>query len=245
MNVFKLNQNIVFYRKKQGLTQEYIAKALGVTNQSVSKWESAQCCPDITLIPKIAQIFEISIDELFGQKPKNDVVSTELPLRDDDVFRVFVAQGKKILTVEDMNDKAIDIHFPQDTNENTKQCYKVEVFGNLRCEDSIIGDVISHGNIDCKTINGAVQECRGNVNCKGTINGCVSAENNVSCGGTVNGGVHGGNNVSCGGLVNGGVNSGNNVACGGDIRGNVDCRGSVECRTIEGDVRCEGDIIYK
>ena len=64
MDTLKLNETISFYRKKQGLTQEQLAQALGVTNQSVSKWESGQCCPDITLIPQLADIFGISIDEL-------------------------------------------------------------------------------------------------------------------------------------------------------------------------------------
>ena len=36
--------------------------------QAVSKWESNQCCPDIQLLPQLADIFEISIDELFGRK---------------------------------------------------------------------------------------------------------------------------------------------------------------------------------
>ena len=69
MDNLKLNDTICFYRKKQGLTQEELAQRLGVTNQAVSKWESAQCCPDISLIPKLADIFEISIDELFGNEP--------------------------------------------------------------------------------------------------------------------------------------------------------------------------------
>ncbi|MEE1239872.1 MAG: helix-turn-helix transcriptional regulator [Acutalibacteraceae bacterium] len=43
------------------MTQEELAVKFGVTNQSVSKWESAQCCPDISLIPKLADIFDISI----------------------------------------------------------------------------------------------------------------------------------------------------------------------------------------
>ena len=49
------------------LTEE-LANALGVTNQAVSKWESAQCCPDIQLLPDLAKIFDVSIDELIGYK---------------------------------------------------------------------------------------------------------------------------------------------------------------------------------
>ena len=58
---------IVRYRKELGLTQEALAQKLGVTNQAVSKWESGQSCPDIALLPRIADVFGITMDELFGR----------------------------------------------------------------------------------------------------------------------------------------------------------------------------------
>ena len=54
-----------------------------------------------------------------------------------------------------------------------------------------------------------------------------------------------GNNVSCGGNISGNVSCGDNVACGKSIEGDVDCGGKVECREINGNVECQGDIIYK
>ena len=74
MTTIKINEQIAFLRKQKGLTQEELANALGVTNQAVSKWESAQCCPDIQLLPLIADYFGVSIDELMGHNavvPKN------------------------------------------------------------------------------------------------------------------------------------------------------------------------------
>ena len=68
MTTVKINEQIAFLRKQKGLTQEELAKQLGVTNQSVSKWESGQCCPDIQLLPAIAELFEVSVDELMGHK---------------------------------------------------------------------------------------------------------------------------------------------------------------------------------
>ena len=62
----KINEQIATLRKSRGITQEELAVAVGVTNQSVSKWESGQCCPDIQLLPVLASFFEISIDELMG-----------------------------------------------------------------------------------------------------------------------------------------------------------------------------------
>ena len=61
-------EQIAFLRKKRGFTQEDLAKALGVTNQAVSKWESGQCYPDIQLLPEIAGLFDVSVDELLREE---------------------------------------------------------------------------------------------------------------------------------------------------------------------------------
>lgn len=53
-------------RRERSITQEELAAVLGITYQSVSRWENGQAYPDIELIPKIAQYFNISTDVLFG-----------------------------------------------------------------------------------------------------------------------------------------------------------------------------------
>ena len=62
----KLAKNICRYRKEKGFTQEDLAKKLGLSFQAVSKWETAQTLPDITLLPRLSQLFDISIDKLLG-----------------------------------------------------------------------------------------------------------------------------------------------------------------------------------
>lgn len=57
--------NIAKLRRKSGLTQEQFANRLGISNQAVSKWENNQSCPDVSLLPVIADVFQKSIDELF------------------------------------------------------------------------------------------------------------------------------------------------------------------------------------
>ena len=61
----KISDKIKQMRKKAGFTQEQLASRLGVSAQSISKWENEVSMPDITLLPSIAEIFGITIDELF------------------------------------------------------------------------------------------------------------------------------------------------------------------------------------
>ena len=64
--MFYLSENIRKYRMKKNLTQEELADLLGLTPQSISKWERAESYPDITLLPALANVFETSIDLLLG-----------------------------------------------------------------------------------------------------------------------------------------------------------------------------------
>ncbi len=81
MSTIKISEQIAFLRKQKGLTQEELANILGVTNQAVSKWESGQCCPDIQLLPDIAKLFEVSVDELLGYTPASTTEDIVLVLR--------------------------------------------------------------------------------------------------------------------------------------------------------------------
>lgn len=61
-----LPENLKKYRIQKNLTQEDIAEYLGITAQSVSKWEHGESYPDITFLPALANIFETSVDLLMG-----------------------------------------------------------------------------------------------------------------------------------------------------------------------------------
>ena len=65
---FEMNigNNIFELRKSRKLTQGQLAEKLGVTEQSVSKWENNICMPDVSLFPVIAKLFSVSIDRIYG-----------------------------------------------------------------------------------------------------------------------------------------------------------------------------------
>ncbi|MBR5445717.1 MAG: helix-turn-helix transcriptional regulator [Clostridia bacterium] len=61
-----IGTNIYTLRKEKKITQAQLAEKLGVSEQSVSKWENNQCAPDVSLFPVIAEYFGVSIDRIFG-----------------------------------------------------------------------------------------------------------------------------------------------------------------------------------
>ena len=61
-----LGINIKEYRLKRGYTQEQLAYELGVSSQTVSRWENGTTYPDIVMLPVMADFFNISIDKLMG-----------------------------------------------------------------------------------------------------------------------------------------------------------------------------------
>ena len=74
-------------RKEKGMTQNDLAEKMNVTDKAVSKWERNLSCPDVNSIPKLAEILEISVEDLLNaQKRENEsngkfdeIVNTALP----------------------------------------------------------------------------------------------------------------------------------------------------------------------
>ncbi len=73
-----IGKRIMKHRKRLGLTQDQLAEKLGVTAQAVSKWENNQSCPDITMIPQLADIFGITTDQLLGRTEESVVYEAEV-----------------------------------------------------------------------------------------------------------------------------------------------------------------------
>lgn len=208
-----MNEIIAKCRKELGLTQEGLAQQLGVTNQAVSKWESGQSCPDIALLPKIADLFGITIDALFGRETI-EAHKAELPWPDDGTLRVVLYAGHT--HVGHSHPKAQEISF----------CYEGPAL-NISSELSINCDAVS-GNATAG----------GDVNCD-DVYGSVTAEGSVTCD-EVYGSVHAGGNVTCD-EVDGDINAGGNVTCDcaeGDIRAG----GNVNVDEASGDIHAGGDV---
>ncbi len=91
-----LGEKLSEKRRAKNFTQDEIAEKLGVTPQAVSKWENDASCPDISLLPTIAALYETSIDELLSKESAPAVAYVPPEKRknfNDMVFRILVQDG--------------------------------------------------------------------------------------------------------------------------------------------------------
>ena len=61
-----ISQRLRELRHKKGNTQEELADFLSISTAAVSKWERNETYPDLTLIPRIASFYDVTVDDLLG-----------------------------------------------------------------------------------------------------------------------------------------------------------------------------------
>lgn len=69
-NPNSIGERIAALRKTKAMTQDELASAIGVSAQSVSKWETGTTMPDILLLPVLADFFDVTVDALYGRTPQ-------------------------------------------------------------------------------------------------------------------------------------------------------------------------------
>lgn len=69
--------NLIYYRRRQGLTQAALAQTLNYSDKSVSKWERAEGMPDVTVLMAIAELYGITLNDLVKARSEEEVSSTE------------------------------------------------------------------------------------------------------------------------------------------------------------------------
>lgn len=84
-----IGENIKRLRRERNLTQEEVAAHLGISFQSISKWERADGYPDITMLPSLANYFGVSVDELIGM---DEIAKSE---KYDEINRLWEENNRK------------------------------------------------------------------------------------------------------------------------------------------------------
>ena len=63
-----MGETISTLRKEKRMTQKQLADLLSITDKAVSKWERDVACPDLQTLPKLAEIFDVTVEELLHTK---------------------------------------------------------------------------------------------------------------------------------------------------------------------------------
>lgn len=258
MNELTLCKNIAALRKGAGLTQEALAARLGLTYQAISKWENGLSCPDVQLLPQIADIFNVSIDALFGREcrlpepmPAAEAESAALikiesnqpveviydrhplPWEDDDTLYIALYRGRELL-----NEDALPLELLSEVPFVYEgPALNIHSILPVHIEGDVGGDIFCGCDVSCENVGGDVTAA-GNVDC-GSVAGHVTTTGDVDCG-SVEGNVFAHGDVDSG-SVRGSVYAGGDVDSA-SVGGSVIAQGDVDCSSVGGSVFAGGDV---
>ncbi len=138
MNIY-FGENLKELRKNKCLTQERLAEYLGVSFQTISKWERGESYPDITMLPEIAGFFNVSVDEMLGVNRAEDEAEINKELEAYDNIRDEKLKQEIISRLKDKfpNDFRILlrymsclVHFKESTPENVARI--IAIYENIK-----------------------------------------------------------------------------------------------------------------
>ncbi len=91
-------------RKQKGMTQLELAEKMGVTDKAVSKWERDLSCPDVSSLPTLAQVLDLSLDELIqGKSEKSETGNKIASLVGTILKGVALAMGVAVAVLSVLN----------------------------------------------------------------------------------------------------------------------------------------------
>ena len=253
-----LRKNLSIFRKQRHLTQEQLANELGLTFQAISKWENGLSCPDISLLPQLAEIFGVTIDDLFREQTEESVQETtaEEPSaaekkkeekaeeKKPDRMTLEISGGDK-----DVRKMLKDLGVRLEPEINSLNQVADELLQNLfdsKHEPVTLPDLSEEQPVSDGPAEGLPWEDDGiyrAVLFKGRTLVCASPEGKGTVGNSdmdLDWSILSCFSVSCGD-VDGNVSATGNVSCG-DVGGNAAASGNLNCGDVGGNAAASGNL---
>ena len=253
-----LRKNLAIFRKQRHLTQEQLANELGLTFQAISKWENGLSCPDISLLPQLAEIFGVTIDDLFREQTEESVQETtaEEPSAAEKKKEEKAEEKKPDrMTLEisgedkDVRKMLKDLGVRLEPEINSLNQAADELLQNLfdsKHEPVTLPDLSEERPVSDGPAEGLPWEDDGiyrAVLFKGRMLVCTSPEGKGTVGSSnmdLDQSILSCFSVSCGD-VDENVSAAGNVSCG-DVGGNASASGNLNCGDVGGNVSAEGNV---
>lgn len=93
----EISKNLLYYRKKAGLTQKQLADKIGVKNTAVSNWESGNNSIDIDTLCLVCEVFGITLNDIYGGYSEKSTVLSADEMNLIATYREISDQGKQYL----------------------------------------------------------------------------------------------------------------------------------------------------
>ncbi len=102
------HNNLVSLRKMKNLTQEDVAEKVGVSRQAVAKWEAGETVPDLDKCKTLAELFEVSLDDLANYEPDENL-GFQVPPKGKHLFGLVTVGDKGQIVIPAKARKLFDI----------------------------------------------------------------------------------------------------------------------------------------
>lgn len=106
-----IGKNIAGFRKAKGMTQAELGEMLGVSNQAVSKWEAEATMPDVMLLPEIAKVLDVTLEELYNGREEVPEQPTQSQESSQDQPTAAPAE-KRVLCITVDDEDSVKIRMP-------------------------------------------------------------------------------------------------------------------------------------
>jgi AbrB family looped-hinge helix DNA binding protein len=103
------HDNLVQLRKMKKMTQEEVAGKLGVSRQAIAKWETGETVPDLDKCRRLAELFEVSLDDLANYEPEHHL-GIGLPPKGKHLFGLVTVGDKGQIVIPAKARQLFDIH---------------------------------------------------------------------------------------------------------------------------------------
>ena len=127
MDRYKFGEFIYQKRKSLGLTQEELGRKVGVTNKAVSKWEVGETLPDVMMLEPLAQVLQITVDELLTHTDKKEVEKKNVKINKIFLFIIIGLVIIEILTVV----LFLSLYNPTDEKEIERLKFTEDTFSEI------------------------------------------------------------------------------------------------------------------
>ena len=98
-------QNLKLLRAERGISQQQLANVIGVSQQSINKYENHDVEPDISTLIAIADYFDTSVDYLIGRFDKQELLKSELTIKESTLLKGYrKLDGKEKICVDTLID---------------------------------------------------------------------------------------------------------------------------------------------